>query len=192
MENTIREYIRELVQLQKTDSHIMQIEESKGELPHKVDELQRLVNVYKENISKIETEIQENITRINHLNYELEDDSERQKVLQEKLYKVTNNREYNAFTQEIKFVDEKIEKDETLLLEVDLEKELNEEKLKVINHSLEERKIELYDSKKELKSKDNETAKEMKTLLKRKKQLELIIKQEVLSKKIYLALNMLS
>jgi len=172
LDRAIKDNLEELIQLQNIDSQIHQLEECRGDLPQLVESLQKSVTAHKENITTITERIEEYKKQITQINYELEDFRERRKLLHDKLYKATNNREYNAFTEEIKFVDEKIEENESLLLDADSKKEIDEEKLKAVVLGLDEHEKELTDAKNELIKKDNETATEMEILIAKKEEIE--------------------
>ena len=115
--------VNNLIELQKIDSQLMEIEDILGDLPKKVEESiqeekQAIVSIennkqrIKEiqlDLSKIELRVKEDNVKIDHL--------------KDQLFKVTTNKQYDAIMLEIDHLKEQLDKDETVDIELMEEKD---------------------------------------------------------------------
>jgi len=159
-----------LYQLQIVDNQLDELEQLRGDLPNTVKSLENKINGLKDDIKNKEIEQKESIEKRALNEEEIEKLKESQKKFKAQLYKVRNNKEYDALTKEIDHSDEKISK-----LEVendafaDLSKSLSQQ-IEDINPTLEELLKDLKEKEADLKEiiKANENE-EAKLLTERKK-----------------------
>lgn len=108
-----------LLDLQKLDLRLMELESTRGDLPQKVvsirDEIEKLeqnLKAKKEELKEVEIRKSAVVLERNHSNSKLE-------KYQEQLYRVTSNREYDAITTEIESTKENIDTSEIQEIEFD-------------------------------------------------------------------------
>ena len=187
----MRDHLSNLIKLQKIDSKIQVIEELCGDLPQKVENLEKNIQAHQDNVKTLTERIVIISSEINTISFDLQDLLERKKNLQDKLYKVTNNREYDSFTEEINFVDKKTNEMETSLLEKESEKEISEEKLKAVSIALEEHQKEFEIANADYSERKQETEGEKGALMVDREKIHGEIPDRILSKyhRIYDARN---
>jgi len=156
----LREVLIKLMELQKIDTQLLQLENTKGDLPQLVRSLEEELLNEKEKRHSDENQLKEYHKEKSRIDTEIKEMEGRMKKYQDQLYKVKNNREYDAVTQEIELVKAEIGKRETRLLELmDLEKEVNE-KIEQSAKSIESLEIRLREKKKELEKRLEKTEKD--------------------------------
>ena len=119
-----------LVKLQEIDSSIQSIEELQGDLPKNVEEL-------KTNLSRISSQISNDEKRLQEIDIETRKTQTIQKTnkdkinnLQEQVYRVKSNREYDALMSEIDHLKNELSEYELKELELSEEKDNLSNKLK--------------------------------------------------------------
>ena len=126
MQNTLKE----LIELQKIDSRLLDIEESKGDLPNVVkklnEELNETINEEKISLDRIKNII----SGSNKESAQIDDNSVKLGKLKEQLYLVKSNREYDALNSEIDHLKELINISEDMIIDLEEEKENLDEKNK--------------------------------------------------------------
>ena len=148
----MKENLKSLVQLQIVDSQMHDIEIAKGDLPETVNKLTEEVNSLEKYISEKGKALKN--AQLERRNFDglVNLSSEKLKKLQNQLYDVTTNREYDALTTEIETEKNNIEDNENKILELfSFEDDTAKE--------IETKKKELAKLKKELKEKDSELKK---------------------------------
>jgi predicted nucleic acid-binding Zn-ribbon protein len=133
----LQKELNQLVELQKLDSQLLQLESLKGDLPHQVDHLKQEVDEtrksYEEKVQKLKAYQREK----GIVEMEIKALEGKQKKYQTQLFEVKTNREYDAVTHEIESVKSETEKKESRLLELmDLETE-TAESIKTTNEHVE-------------------------------------------------------
>jgi predicted nucleic acid-binding Zn-ribbon protein len=118
----LKEVLQRLIDLQKVDAELDELEEQKGDLPQQVQRLKEELAGFKESHQAKSDELIEAKRLKLHSEGELQSLQESLKKHQDQLYSVTTNREYDAITIEIDTLKEKISDAETQILEL-LEKE---------------------------------------------------------------------
>ena len=156
--------IKNLVELQEIDSQLEDLNSLLGDLPIMVEELN-------EQESKLINKIDENKNRLkeNYLNSNKSEtaNSEIQgKIdkLTDQLFLVTNNKQYDALTNEIGHLKEKKDENESSLLSYIEEKEILEKEIRENEKILEELKTDLDSRRKKLETALSETAEEKEAL----------------------------
>lgn len=149
MESTVAQKLEALLQLQRIDSKLDEIEKVRGDLPEEVRDLEDEIAGYETRIGKFEKEIaalEEEISR----NKQVKKDAEKLITkYKDQQMNVRNNREYDAITKEI----------ELQTLETELaDKRINEASYKINKKNDEIKGIQtiLNERKKDLDSKNNE------------------------------------
>jgi predicted nucleic acid-binding Zn-ribbon protein len=167
--------IQDLIELQKIDSQLAEIEELLGDLPIKVTELKNkedsLTSDFKRGKSRLkEIALEQNKTEMN-----LAEFKEKIDKLKDQLFLVTNNKQYDALMLEIDHLKENLDRNETTELELLEEKDQLAEQVKSQEQSLESLSKELSSKqvnleqalaassseKKDLESRREETAKDL-------------------------------
>ena len=118
-----------LIELQDIDTQLMELEEILGDLPQKVDEL---ILEEKQAIKSIEDgkqRIKEIQLNLNKIELRVKEDNQKIDNLKDRLFKVTTNKQYDAIMQEIDYLKEQLDKDETVDIELMEEKDVLEEKI---------------------------------------------------------------
>ena len=152
----VKENLKSLVQLQIVDSQMHDLEIAKGDLPETVNKLTEEVNSIEKYISEKGKALKNAQLERRKLDGLVNLSSEKLKKLQNQLYDVTTNREYDALTTEIETEKNNIENNENKILELfSFEEDTAKE--------IETKKKELTKLKKELKERDSELKKLIKT-----------------------------
>jgi len=121
----LKEVLERLVELQKVDQRLKQLEALRGDLPHQVELLKQDVNQMKDSLQEQKNQLQDFYKEKDLLELEVKDLESKQKKYQNQLYQVKNNREYDAVSMEIENVKETISNKETRIIElITLEEEL--------------------------------------------------------------------
>jgi len=148
----VKENLEKLVQLQIVDSQMHDLEIAKGDLPETVNKLTEEVNSLEKYISEKGKALKDAQLERRNLDGLVNLSSEKLKKLQNQLYDVTTNREYDALTTEIETEKNNIEDNENKILELfSFEEDTAKE--------IETKKKELTKLKKELKENDTELKK---------------------------------
>ena len=167
--------ITHLVELQDIDSQLDDLNGLLGDLPKMVEELN-------EQESRLLSKIEEDKTRLKEINLSLKKSETANFEIQEKINKltdqlflVTNNKQYDALTNEIDhFKEQKDENDSHIILSMD-EKEILEKSISENETSLEDLKTNLGIRRKKLETALSETSEEKAALEKsREKQISKI------------------
>ncbi len=177
----MKDTIAQLVQLQKVDSKIFELENAKGDLPDTVRRLKEDLEAMKTWIESTTHEIQEAQKERRQREGELKLTEEKLKKHQNQLYDVTTNKEYDAITQEIEQEKENISYYESRILElIALEEETTKE--------LEDRKTEseqiqtdLQEKEKELRAMEKESEDEELKLMHEREKILVRLNKRVLS-----------
>jgi len=152
--------ITHLVELQDIDSQLDDLNGLLGDLPKMVEELN-------EQESRLLSNIEEDKTRLKEINLSLKKSETANSEIQEKINKltdqlflVTNNKQYDALTNEIDhFKEQKDENDSHIILFMD-EKEILEKSISENENSLEDLKTNLGIRRKKLETALSETSEE--------------------------------
>ena len=152
--------ITHLVELQDIDSRLDDLNGLLGDLPKMVEELN-------EQESRLISKLKENKTRLKEINLRLKKSETANSEIQEKINKltdqlflVTNNKQYDALTNEIDhFKEQKDENDSHIILSMD-EKEILEKSISENETSLEDLKTNLGIRRKKLETALSETSEE--------------------------------
>ena len=167
--------ITHLVELQDIDSQLDDLNGLLGDLPKMVEELN-------EQESRLISKLREHKTRLKDINLSLKKSETANSEIQEKINKltdqlflVTNNKQYDALTNEIDHIKkQKDENDSHIILSID-EKEILEKSISENETSLEDLKTNLGIRRKKLETALSETSEEKAALEKsREKQISKI------------------
>ena len=167
--------ITHLVELQDIDSQLDDLNGLLGDLPKMVEELN-------EQESRLISKLKEDKTRLKEINLSLKKSETANSEIQEKINKltdqlflVTNNKQYDALTNEIDhFKEQKDENDSHIISSMD-EKEILEKSMNENETSLEDLKTDLGIRRKKLETALSETSEEKAALEKsREKQISKI------------------
>ena len=166
-----------LYELQKIDDQLDELEELRGDLPKTVEELEAQIDEIKNTISDKEQNRKESMEKRKENESQIEITTESQKKFKAQLYKVRNNKEYDALTKEIDHTEELIKKYETENNELaDLSKTLADE-IEEIKPKLDELNQEIKNKQDDLKVIIKANEKEEAKLNSQRKKLEGQIKK---------------
>ncbi len=141
-----------LYELQLIDSQLDELEELRGDLPLLVNELTAQMQVLQNNIDAKAGERDEAQKKRVANDNEIADLNEKLKKYKAQLYKVRNNKEYDALTKEIDFA-------ETRILELEEENKELENKIGTLALEINELEDEIRKLKEELQEKETELKK---------------------------------
>lgn len=167
--------IQDLIELQKIDSQLAEIEELLGDLPIKVTELKNKEDSLTSDFEWGKARLKEIALEQHKTEMNLAEFKEKIDKLKDQLFLVTNNKQYDALMLEIDHLKENLDRNETTELELLEEKDQLGEQVKSQEQSLESLSIELSSKqvnleqalaassseKKDLESRREETAKDL-------------------------------
>ena len=152
--------LKQLIELQKIDSRLLQIEESKGDLPRTVEKLNMQLDIArdqeqsrKDRVFEIDSKIRKETSLIDDNNVKLE-------KFKEQLYLVKSNKEYDALSMEIDHLKGAIKDAEDIVINLEQEKETIEENNKDSESEIENFKNILDEKNSELDIAISNTKKE--------------------------------
>jgi len=154
----------ELVKLQEVDSALLELEYLKGDLPGKVEEMSERINHLVASIQQSEMRLIEINLEIRKIQGVESDRKSKVEKLQDQLYLVKTNREYDALMAEIDHLKNEIDEEELRELQLSEEQDRREEQLKLDKTQNKETAVELEKQKKELEKTIQSTEEEHKTL----------------------------
>ena len=152
--------IRRLVELQDIDSQLEDLNSLLGDLPKMVDELNEKENSLKDRVEADKVTLKE--INLNSSKSEKVNSGIQEKInkLTDQLFLVTNNKQYDALTNEIEHLKEQKKENEELLISNLEEKETLEKNINENEASLEELKTDLDVRRNKLDEALSETADE--------------------------------
>lgn len=167
--------IQDLIELQKIDSQLAEIEELLGDLPIKVTELKNKEDSLTSDFEWGKARLKEIALEQHKTEMNLAEFKEKIDKLKDQLFLVTNNKQYDALMLEIDHLKENLDRNETTELELLEEKDQLGEQVKSQEQSLESLRKELSSKqvnleqalaassseKKDLESRREETAKDL-------------------------------
>ena len=167
--------IQYLIELQKIDSQLAEIEELLGDLPIKVTELKNKEDSLTSDFERGKARLKEIALEQHKTEMNLAEFKEKIDKLKDQLFLVTNNKQYDALMLEIDHLKENLDRNETTELELLEEKDQLSEQVKSQEQSLESLSKELSSKqvnleqalaassseKKDLESRRKETAKDL-------------------------------
>ena len=152
--------IAQLVELQDIDSQLEDLNSLLGDLPKMVDELNEKENSLKDRVEADKVSLKEinlNSSKSEKVNSDIQ---EKINKLTDQLFLVTNNKQYDALTNEIEHLKEQKKENEELLISNLEEKETLEKNINENEASLEELKTDLDVRRNKLDEALSETADE--------------------------------
>ena len=156
--------ITRLVELQDIDSQLEDLNSLLGDLPKMVDELNEKENSLKDRVEADKVTLKEinlNSSKSEKVNSDIQ---EKINKLTDQLFLVTNNKQYDALTNEIEHLKEQKKENEELLISNLEEKETLEKNISENEASLEELKTDLDVRRNKLDQALSETADEKEAL----------------------------
>lgn len=156
--------LKHLMELQKVDSQLVEIEGLKGDLPHQVSRLNRDIEEAEEFLGEQEEKLRVYQRERGIVEMDIRALEGKQKQYQSQLFEVKTNREYDAITHEIESAKVEKEKKETRLLELMEQEEASQKAIEVKGEEIERLKKQLEEKKADLKERLQKTEKEEATL----------------------------
>lgn len=168
----MREILQNLIELQKIDSQLTEIEELKGDLPADVARLDKELDSLRIGISESKVEIEELGSRQRRLEAEVTDTEESVKKYQDQLILVSTNRAYDALMAEIDTAKQSAESDGMQALEIEEKIQNITEQVKADEIALEEKAVLFGTHQKTLQQTIKETEVEANRLAGERKRVE--------------------
>ena len=167
--------IQDLIELQKIDSQLAEIEELLGDLPITVTDLKNKEDSLTSDFERGKARLKEIALEQHKTEMNLAEFKEKIDKLKDQLFLVTNNKQYDALMLEIDHLKENLDRNETTELELLEEKDQLSEQVKSQEQSLESLRKDLSSKrvnldqalaassseKKDLESRREETAKDL-------------------------------
>ena len=156
----MQQILKQLIELQKVDSELFQLERERGDLPNQVNRLDRQLEEAERSLVDEEQKIQNYQKEHGITEMDVKALEGKKERYQAQLFKVKTNREYDAVTHEIEAVEDSIGNKESYILELlDLEEE-TKKRLVTLKEDIEKFKSQLNGKKTELNKKQGKTEKE--------------------------------
>ena len=152
--------LRLLYQLQKVDSNLDDVEETKGDLPEIVKGLEDKIADLTEKTAAKQKYIDEFVSSRNKADNDIKDFEEKLKKYKEQQYQVRNNKEYDAITKEIDFAQESVKTLAKQFEDFENQMSIAKSELEEYTSSLEEYSESLKERKEELAEVSKETEEE--------------------------------
>ena len=162
----MKETLNQLIELQEIDCRLYEINELKGDLPEKVLDQEKELDVYKVENDVKDARVQEIVKASHKRNGEVEDFNVKLTKYKDQLYLVTSNKEYDALNTEIDSMKKAISESETVILTEEEEKNTLNEVIKSNSNKIETVTLTLEENRSELETALSETKTEEKKLLK--------------------------
>lgn len=162
---SMEEKILALYDLQKIDTEIDEINKLKGELPLEVQDLEDEIAGLDTRIAKINEEIAQLALLTNQRKGEIDQSKILIAKYEEQQNNVRNNREFDSLGKEIEYQNLEIELSEKRLKEYSAETKIKKKMIEDSQTIVDDRKIDYQNKKNELESIEQETAKNVASLL---------------------------
>lgn len=162
---SMEEKIVALYELQKIDSKIDEITKVKGELPLEVQDLEDEITGLDTRIANITAELDELTLSSKRRKEEIEQSKALIAKYEQQQDNVRNNREFDSLSKEIEYQKLEIELSEKRIKEFAADIKVKKKMIEDAQAVAADRRIDLEAKKEELATIDNESAKEMKTLI---------------------------
>lgn len=159
-----KETMRRMVELQEIDSKLLELRALLGDLPDKVEDLKRKEDSLISELNNGKSRLKEIGLEMNKAEHHLEDLKDKISRLKDQLFRVTNNRQYDALMHEIDHLKSSLDNYETRDIELMEEKGTLEETVKSQEKNLETLSKDLTERRENLEKMMAESAKEKKDL----------------------------
>lgn len=178
----MRKNIENLIELQKVDKKLYDIEMLRGDLPKQVEQLQQEIAEIEEDIKVDQDAIKEFKSEESQLEIELKENKDKIKKYNAQLLKVTSNKEYEATSAQIDYCEQEVKRIQARTNEIELKQLELEEALQPKKERLKTLKEDLKQREAELNEKTEETAKEEKELKRQRERILPNIRKDILNK----------
>lgn len=156
----MEETLRLLYHLQKIDSNLDEVEESKGDLPEKIRTFEEEIGILTQKTNEKQEYIESQVAARNKADDDINDFQEKLKKYKEQQYQVRNNKEYDAITKEIDFAEESIKKLTKQFEDFENQMSAAKSELEEMQGALEEKQKVLEEKQEELSEISKETEEE--------------------------------
>ena len=157
--------IETLISLHKIDKQLLHINEKRGTLPNKIEKINVTITSIVDNISDNESRKVEIEKRKNEINGNLSDSNTKIETLNNQMYDVKSNKEYEALLVEIDHLKSKLNDEKTEISNFDSELETLVNNIDSSSKDLEDNKIKLSDFQMKLDNANSEIINEEKGLI---------------------------
>lgn len=160
MEQTIKEKLEALVELQVVDSYLNKIVQLRGNLPFEVQDLEDIILSLDLKIQEIQSKIDANKKNISSLKISVKEQEELLKKYDEQQMQVKNNREFEAINKEIEIANLEIQAFKRKITIAETQNAEYKELLEVYSEKKQSKENDLVIKQKELKEIIEKTQKE--------------------------------
>ncbi len=174
--------ITALIKLQDVDFRLYAIGDLLGDFPGKVDDLTREEKQLVVSIEQRKTQIKDIDLEIAKKDLKVKEVQAKIDKLKDQLFLVQNNKQYDALAQEIDYLKEALDNNETTELELVEEKESLETEMKASSENLASLTADLHERKAKLKTLIAETAEQKETLEKERSSIVSTVAAAVITK----------
>ena len=161
--------LNDLVKLQNIDAKLMELEELKGDLPYSVNRLKSQLSDIDESLTTNESRMTEIEKNMRHIKSVVKGCTAKIEKLQNQLYLIKTNREYDALSHEIDHLKSTLDQEELTELELSDESDRLTEQVKIDKIQLKEQSVELEDQEKKLEKTTANTKNEYNDLMSQRK-----------------------
>ncbi len=158
-----------LIELQEIDVKLDKLNEERGDLPAIVNDLENKIQNGEVALQEHKEKIKELLIEEKKLELELESSRTLLNKYDEQLYRVKTNKEYDAIANETETTKNKIDEDDSRLLEIAEAIENIKNNINELKKSLQEMQKEFTESNEDLNAKISESSEEENILLQEKK-----------------------
>ena len=152
--------LKQLIELQKIDSRLLDIEKLRGDLPNTVEVVNQKLKLVQDEEEKYKYRIEEISSETRKHTADIDDNNIKLKKLNEQLFLVKSNKEYDALNFEIDHLKKTINDSEDTIIDLEEEKESINEKSKSITVDINDNQKILDETNNELKATMSKTQKE--------------------------------
>lgn len=107
-----------LINLQRIDTQLLELDSEKGDLPDQLEKLDNEISIHNETIAEAEQQLREITTQKKEKYFQIDEARERLKKSQSMIFSVKTTREYDAISSEIEHAKNQIAESERQLIEM--------------------------------------------------------------------------
>jgi len=178
----LREKIERLVVLQAIDLRVQEMEREKGEIPQSIASLEEELRKEEEKFLAEKAEMEKLGKERRHKEKDLEEETDKVKKAESKVFEIKTNKEYQAVLKEIESAKKLNRQREEEILEILEKLEQGQKRITGAEKELEEKRKEMQRQVSELKQKEASFEQEMAGEVRQKEEQEKEIPAELLSK----------
>ncbi len=175
---SVKEQLELIVQLSKLDQQIDELYAEFGELPDRIEEVRKAVEEQEEKIEQLQERHKEVIGEKTDVHLKVQALEERQKELEDLLFQVKTNRQYDAIVKELEYLKQQRQDEENKYATLAIQEHNISKQLEQEQQQLEQLKAELQELEEEFAALEGGLDKKIRRLeMKREKLVQKLPKQ---------------